>query len=111
MHPLVDVAVRGGLLDPARTAVGRLQHLGAVAGCVAGDGIGGEEHPLHPLGGGRRLRDPAGAAWAYREPYFLSMFDEAELEQWQRAKAEALAGGTFVFASGLHCAVGTKPES
>ena len=57
------------------------------------------------------LRDASGAAWAYREPFFLSLFDAAEFAQWQAAKALAVRSGTFVFASGLHCAVGTKPTA
>jgi len=55
------------------------------------------------------LTDPDGAAWAYREPFFLGQFSPEQTERWVRARQAAAAQGTFVFASGLHCAVGTKP--
>ena len=55
------------------------------------------------------LRDPQGAAWAYRESYFLAQFNETETQAWIAAKSTAIDDGSFLFASGLHCAVGTKP--
>ncbi|MEM7253753.1 MAG: methyltransferase domain-containing protein [Pseudomonadota bacterium] len=55
------------------------------------------------------LRDSLGAAWAYREPFFLSLFTPEVSAEWERAKRQANESGTFVFASGLHCAVGIKP--
>ena len=55
------------------------------------------------------LRDPYGAAWAYRESYFLAQFNESETRAWIAAKSAAIDDGSFLFASGLHCAVGTKP--
>ena len=55
------------------------------------------------------LRDPYGAAWAYRESYFLAQFNESETRAWIVAKLAAIDDGSFLFASGLHCAVGTKP--
>ena len=55
------------------------------------------------------LRDPYGAAWAYRESYFLAQFNESETQAWIAAKSAAIDDGSFLFASGLHCAVGTKP--
>ena len=55
------------------------------------------------------LRDPYGAAWAYRESYFLAQFSESETRAWIAAKSAAIDDGSFLFASGLHCAVGTKP--
>ena len=55
------------------------------------------------------LRDPYGAAWAYRESYFLAQFNESETRDWIAAKSAAIDDGSFLFASGLHCAVGTKP--
>ncbi|MCH9675421.1 MAG: methyltransferase domain-containing protein [Gammaproteobacteria bacterium] len=55
------------------------------------------------------LRDPQGAAWAYREPFLLSLLNAAEVTEWHERMAEATAAGTFVFSSGLHCAVGRKP--
>ena len=55
------------------------------------------------------LRDPYGAAWAYRESYFLAQFNESETQAWIAAKSGAIDDGSFLFASGLHCAVGTKP--
>ena len=55
------------------------------------------------------LTDPDGAAWAYREPFFLAQMSLPEREAWADAKARAVAAGTFVFASPVHCAVGRKP--
>ncbi|MFT5391415.1 MAG: ubiquinone/menaquinone biosynthesis C-methylase UbiE [Gammaproteobacteria bacterium] len=55
------------------------------------------------------LRDPAGAAWRYREPFFLAQLDDEQVQRWEAAKARAVQSDQFVFASGLHCAVGTKP--
>ncbi len=55
------------------------------------------------------LRDPHGAAWAYREPYFLAQFNANETRAWLAAKQVAIDDGSFLFAAGLHCAVGTKP--
>ena len=55
------------------------------------------------------LRDPYGAAWAYRESYFLAQFNESETQAWLAAKSAAIDDSSFLFASGLHCAVGTKP--
>jgi len=55
------------------------------------------------------LRDPKGAAWAYREAYFLSQFNEDETRAWLAAKQTTIDDGSFLFSAGLHCAVGTKP--
>ena len=55
------------------------------------------------------LRDPHGAAWSYREPYFLAQFNESETHAWLTAKQIAIDDGSFLFSAGLHCAVGTKP--
>ena len=54
------------------------------------------------------LTNPEGAAWAYREPFFTGQFSEAQVARWAADKERAVERGTFVFASGLHCAVGTK---
>jgi len=54
------------------------------------------------------LTNPEGAAWAYREPFFTGQFSEAQAARWAADKERAVERGTFVFASGLHCAVGTK---
>lgn len=54
------------------------------------------------------LRDPNGAAWAYREPFFLAQLSPAQRERWRAAMQVAADADQFVFASALHCAVGTK---
>ena len=53
--------------------------------------------------------DPDGPIVSYYEPHVLSLLDAEERELWHRAKAKAVAEGTFLFCRTHHCAVGTKP--
>jgi ubiquinone/menaquinone biosynthesis C-methylase UbiE len=55
------------------------------------------------------VTDPDSPSWQYREPYVLSLMDEAERALWRAAKLEAAQRGTFLMSMGLHCAVGIKP--
>jgi hypothetical protein len=55
------------------------------------------------------LDDPDGPIWRYREDHVLAQLTPAETEVWHAARAAALAQGTLMHASALHCAVGKKP--
>jgi SAM-dependent methyltransferase len=55
------------------------------------------------------IDDPDGPIWRYREDHVLAQLTPAETETWNAARAAALAQGTLLHASALHCAVGRKP--
>jgi SAM-dependent methyltransferase len=55
------------------------------------------------------LDDPDGPIWRYREDHVLAQLTPAETETWHAARAAALAQGSLLHASALHCGVGRKP--
>jgi SAM-dependent methyltransferase len=55
------------------------------------------------------LDDPDGPIWRYREDHVLAQLTPAETEVWHAARAAALADGSLLHATALHCAVGRKP--
>ena len=43
------------------------------------------------------------------EPIALSRLDSGEIEEWESARAAAIAEGTYYVSWPAHCAVGVKP--